>query len=148
MRSRIQGQRKYEAEDMPQAWRQSLRKMRSLPLSGAAQGAATMKRLSVGEETFALHCQAYRLQPEREHRFDEARKWRFDFAFPDMKLGIEIEGGMWTNGRHTRGSGYEADLKKYNAAAKKGWVVLRYSTGMVTTGEAIREVAEILERGL
>lgn len=100
--------------------------------------------LSVGEETFALHCSAHQLRPEREFRFDEDRKWRFDFAFPGKKIGVEIEGGTWTNGRHSRGTGYEKDLRKYNAAARLGWIVLRYSTRMVTDGSAIDEVLEVL----
>lgn len=100
--------------------------------------------MSVGEETFAAHCNAYRLYPEREFRFDAKRKWRFDFAFPDRKIGIEIEGGTWTSGRHNRGAGYEKDLCKYNAAARSGWIILRYTTRMVTSGEAINEVVEVL----
>lgn len=98
----------------------------------------------MGEETFALHCRVHRLKPEREFRFDVARKWRFDFAFPEKKIGVEIEGGTWTSGRHNRGLGYEKDLRKYNAAARLGWIVLRYSTRMVTDGSAIDEVLEVL----
>ena len=101
--------------------------------------------LSVGEETFAMHCRAHSLEPEREFRFDPDRKWRLDFAFPDKKIGIEIEGGTWTNGRHSRGTGYEKDLCKYNAASRRGWMILRYSTRMVTSGEAINEVVSVLE---
>lgn len=103
--------------------------------------------LSAGEEAFAQHCQAYGLKPEREYRFNAERRWRFDFAFPEKKIGVEIEGGTWTAGRHSRGPGYEKDLSKYNAAARNGWMVLRFSTRMATSGEAIEEVAAIvLER--
>jgi very-short-patch-repair endonuclease len=98
----------------------------------------------MGEETFAMHCSAHRLRPEREFKFHPDRKYRFDFAFPDKKLGIEIEGGTWTSGRHSRGSGYDKDLCKYNSAARLGWMVLRYSTRMVTDGSAIDEVLEVL----
>lgn len=100
--------------------------------------------LSPGEEAFALHCRAESLTPEREFRFCPERKWRFDFAFPAQKLGIEIEGGTWQAGRHGRGSGYKADLEKYNAAARMGWVVLRYTTDMVTYGTAIHDVLATL----
>lgn len=65
---------------------------------------------------------------EREFRFHPVRKWRFDFAWPEKKVAIEIEGAVWTGGRHTRGAGYVKDCEKYNAAAELGWVVLRYTT--------------------
>jgi len=103
------------------------------------------KPLSEGEETFQLHCNSYGLKPEREYRFCD-RKWRFDFAFPDKKVGVEVEGGTWIRGRHTRGSGYENDLNKYNQAATMGWRVLRFTTGMIQRGEAIEQVMASLRQ--
>lgn len=100
--------------------------------------------LSPGEETFALHCRAYNLSPVREHQFCE-RKYRFDFAWPDKKLAVEVEGGTsFGRSRHSKGEGFERDIAKYNRAARDGWVVLRYSTRMVTDGTAIDEVLEVL----
>lgn len=61
-----------------------------------------------------------------EYKFHPTRQWRFDFAFPHHKIAIELEGGIWTGGRHTRGKGFESDCEKYNEAAKAGWLVLRY----------------------
>jgi len=66
-----------------------------------------------------------------EVRFDPARKWRFDFALPARRVAIEIEGGQWTGGRHTRGLGFAADCEKYNAAARLGWRVFRFTNSMV-----------------
>lgn len=60
-----------------------------------------------------------------EYRFHPERKWRFDFAWPLHKVALEIEGGIWSGGRHTRGAGYAADCEKYNEAALAGWLVLR-----------------------
>jgi very-short-patch-repair endonuclease len=60
-----------------------------------------------------------------EHRFDPDRKWRFDFAWPAARVALEVEGGVWTGGRHTRGKGFLADVEKYNRAAVLGWRVLR-----------------------
>lgn len=102
---------------------------------------------SVGEETFMLHVRASLHPvnwPHREHQFCE-RKWRFDFAWPHKKVAVEVEGGThWGKSRHSKGSGFEKDARKYNRAAREGWVVLRYSTGMVKSGEAIDEVLEVL----
>lgn len=63
--------------------------------------------------------------PVAEHRFHSVRQWRFDFAWPAHKIALEVEGGVWTGGRHTRGAGFLKDVEKYNAAAALGWRVLR-----------------------
>ena len=95
---------------------------------------------SAGEAAFALHCRAEKLNPESEYRFHPERKWRFDFAFPDRMLAIEIEG----RGRHQSFSGFAKDIEKYNTAAKMGWRILRYTPQMVFRGDAINDVLEIL----
>ena len=74
----------------------------------------------------------------REHRFDAVRGWRFDFAFPATKWALEVEGGTWSGGRHTRGKGYEEDCSKYAAATLAGWRVLRATSGQVKDGTALR----------
>ena len=103
------------------------------------------KALSPGEETFALHCRAYKLDPVREHQFAPDRLWRFDFCWPDKKLAVEVEGGTnFGQSRHSKGKGFERDAEKYNRAAREGWIVLRYSTAMVASGAAIDEVLEVL----
>ena len=75
---------------------------------------------------------------EPEFRFCPKRKWRADycvFGSPNNIL-IEIEGAVWTQGRHTRGSGYTKDLEKYRMAAALGYKVFRFSTGEVLDGTA------------
>lgn len=66
-----------------------------------------------------------------EHKFHEKRKWRFDFALPSLKIAIEIDGGVFGNGRHNRASGFIKDCEKLNHAAAAGWRVFRLATGMV-----------------
>jgi very-short-patch-repair endonuclease len=68
--------------------------------------------------------------PVAEYKFHPTRKWRFDWCWPDQKVALEIEGGVYATGRHTRGKGYENDCRKYNAALLHGWKVLRATTGM------------------
>ena len=92
---------------------------------------------SRGEEQFAQHCLIYHIPVEREYRFHDERKWRFDFAVVEQKIGIEIEGGSWNQGRHSRGAGFERDIIKYNTAVCMGWRILRFTTGMVQSGDAI-----------
>jgi len=62
-----------------------------------------------------------------EYRFDSKRKWRFDLAIPEHLTGIEYEGLYCKKSRHTTMSGFNGDIEKYNAAAAKGWTVLRYT---------------------
>ena len=76
--------------------------------------------------------------PIAEMRFHPARRWRFDFAWPDHRVAIEIEGGVWTAGRHTRGQGFLSDIEKYNAAAELGWRLLRYPPGRVDIDQVAR----------
>lgn len=75
--------------------------------------------------------------PVREYAFHPERKWRFDFADPRLKIAAECEGGVWIQGRHNRGSGFVADIEKYNAAALLGWLVLRFTRTQIASGEAI-----------
>ena len=99
---------------------------------------------SEGEALFALHCRAEKLSPVSEFIFHPDRKWRFDFAFVTEKLAVEIEGGIYSGGRHTRGSGFEADCEKYNSAVLLGWKILRFSTQAVKSGRAIEIVKFVL----
>ena len=72
--------------------------------------------------------------PQREFVFCDGRKWAADLAYPQHMLLIEIEGGIWSDGRHTRGKGYHNDCIKYNAAALLGYTVLRFTPGMIQHG--------------
>jgi very-short-patch-repair endonuclease len=65
--------------------------------------------------------------PEAEYKFAVPRKWRFDYAWPSHKVAVELEGGVWTQGRHSRPTGMIGDMDKYNTAAKLGWLVLRFT---------------------
>ena len=69
-----------------------------------------------------------------EYRFHKVRKWRFDYACPELMIAIELEGGVFIGGRHTRGMGYVNDCEKYNEALKLGWRVLRYPTNKLASG--------------
>ena len=84
----------------------------------------------------AVHARELGLEPTLEHRFAPPRHWRFDIAFLEPRIAIELEGGAWTRGRHTRGSGFIADMEKYNAATLHGWRLLRFTPDQVMNGTA------------
>lgn len=69
---------------------------------------------------------------EREYRFHHERRWRSDFAHVGARVLIEIEGGIWVNGRHNRAAGFNADLEKYLAAGLAGWRVFRFGPDQIT----------------
>ena len=75
--------------------------------------------------------------PTLEYVFHPSRKWRFDLAWPKLKVAVEIEGGVWTQGRHTRGSGFISDMSKYNEAARLGWSLYRFTPSQVKKGTAL-----------
>lgn len=85
---------------------------------------------------------------EREYLFAKerlGRLWRFDYALPYAMLGIEIEGGVYIGGAHTRGAHFESDCEKYNAAVILGWRVLRFTPRMERNGSAISTILATLE---
>lgn len=81
--------------------------------------------------------------PLSEYRFHPLRRWRFDFAWPERMLALEIEGGIWTRGRHVRGQGFLADLEKYNEAAIMGWRIIRLTPDQLRD---IQPLASLLQR--
>jgi len=64
-------------------------------------------------------------KPQQEYRFLIDRKWRFDFAWPEKKVAMEIDGGVMNQGRHNRSSGFILDAEKYNKAVEHGWRVVK-----------------------
>ena len=86
--------------------------------------------------------------PVFEHRFHKVRKWRFDLAWPGHKLALEVQGGIFTGGRHTRGAALLKEYEKLNNAAMLGWRVMFVQPKdmlMLETIEAIRAALEVSE---
>ncbi|HVI10436.1 MAG TPA: hypothetical protein VND65_19265 [Candidatus Binatia bacterium] len=80
-----------------------------------------------------------------ELRVNESRRWKFDFAIPEMMLAVEIEGGIskfarfhpeWKTMRHQTGKGAADDCEKYATAVANGWTLFRFTTEMVRNGSA------------
>lgn len=88
-------------------------------------------------------------EPAFELQFCKDRKWRFDMAWEhDMPggggLALEVEGGVWTAGGHTRGSGFVRDMEKYNEASALGWRVIRCQPADLCT----KDMADLIKRCL
>lgn len=93
-------------------------------------------------DLFWLAVRGPKLTPE--HRFHPTRRWRFDRAHPGALVAIELEGGIWTGGRHTRGAGYLADCEKYNEAVLLHWAVFRFTRSNLSTAE-LERIARFVE---
>lgn len=87
-------------------------------------------------------------EPEREYKFVRGvignepgvrkrlrerglRDWRFDFAWPEFKVAVEMEGGTWVKGAHVRGKHFRSDCEKYNFAQSLGWLIFRLTGDML-----------------
>lgn len=128
-----------------------------LPKSQRVKLGKTIKapKASEAEELFFLHVKTAGLAlPIREHRFSETgRKWRFDFAWPTIKLAVEIEGlthasvgpdGQKRLGRHQTIAGYTQDCEKYNQAMLEGWRILHFTPKHVKSGYALDLISQAL----
>ena len=94
--------------------------------------------MSYCEELFAKQCGDFLVtEPRREFRFSNVRKYSFDFCWPDYMIAVEIEGGVWSGGRHTRPKGFIEDMTKYNLATSLGWSVYRFHSKQVENMDAI-----------
>jgi very-short-patch-repair endonuclease len=102
------------------------------------------KVVSEGEAKLASDLKALRISFEQEYKFHPKRQWRADFHITGTKILVEVEGGIWTGGRHTRGKGFIHDMEKYNAATVLGYQVLRFSTEQVKSGLAVRQIEKMV----
>ena len=93
---------------------------------------------------FAAICKAEGLPvPEAEFRFAPPRRWRFDWAWPDHKIALECQGGLFVQGRHSRGPALLKEHEKLNAAAAMGWRVL-----FTTPSQLLTEGPGLLRRAV
>ena len=96
------------------------------------------------EEDFLwlLKSEGLPLPDERELKFHPTRRWRVDFCYSDLMLGVEIEGGEWVNGRHNRA--LAKDAEKYNELVLLGYRLLRFTGSQLKNGIAVKHMRRIL----
>jgi very-short-patch-repair endonuclease len=85
--------------------------------------------------------------PITEFKFHPVRKWRFDYAWPDRKVALEIEGGIWNRGAHVRALHYMSDMEKYNEAQKLGWRVFRFTPQQFKKGDVQSFLLDVFKTG-
>lgn len=99
------------------------------------------------EKQFALYWRGLNGPPlAPEHGFHPTRKWRFDFAHLPSRVAVEIEGGTWMSGGHSRGKGYQEDCEKYNEAVRLNWRVFRLTGKMITVQNVGMIIGESIDQ--
>ena len=125
---------------------------RTPPAAKKASGDAKLLQASLGPQ-YNVTC---------EVRFHKSRKWRIDLVVerdrddaPDIghigfdctrqPLAIEIDGGLFVRGRHTRGAEMQKSMEKDYHAMLAGFRVLHVSTSMLKDGRARDWIVELLK---
>lgn len=102
--------------------------------------------MSAPEELLALQLRAVGIPFDREIVLPELkpRRWRWDFVLG--RLLVEIQGGTWVGGKHSRGAGFANDCEKHNAAVVAGFTVLSVVPAHVTGGQALAWIEAMVRR--
>lgn len=74
------------------------------------------------------------------------RRYRWDLAWPEQKLLVEIQGGIWAEGGHTTGVGVTRDCEKATLAALAGFRCLAVTSDHISSGQALKWIQEALGR--
>jgi very-short-patch-repair endonuclease len=77
-----------------------------------------------------------------------SKRYRADFAHPDARVTIEIQGGTWNRGRHVQATGYARDARKFNLVQLSGWQVFLLVTETATDHEVLYEIASHIRNRL
>lgn len=106
-----------------------------------------MPKVNTGEQAFIFWLSAFKLPiPHRNYRFAPGRKLELDFAWPDLRAYVEIEGGIWRKGggAHSRPAAIERDIEKQNLLTMDGWVGLRVTPADIERGACMHRVDALL----
>ena len=96
-------------------------------------------------DTFTAICLSeLRMEVVKEFQFHPTRRWRFDYAIPSHKIALEVEGGVFSKGRHTRGAGFIGDIEKYNEATRLGWRVVRTVPWELNTRKTVQLLRDLI----
>ena len=95
--------------------------------------------------------------PQTEHRFHPHRKWLMDFAYPELRLAIEYQGGNFGKGKkcpacgnhgkggHSSIAGLMRDYEKFTEASLLGWTLILIDAASVRSGQAVEWVRRALQ---
>ena len=107
---------------------------------------AYKRKMQVINGEFQLKLIALEIEFVTEYQFEPKRQWRSDYFFSSANLALEIEGGAFTNGRHTRGKGFIADMEKYNAMTMQGIKLLRCTPDQLNQPQTINNILALCKQ--
>lgn len=85
--------------------------------------------------------------PCLEHLFCPSRRWRFDYAWPLNWVALEVQGGLFIQGRHSRGPALLKEHEKLNTAAVQGWWILYCTPQQLLTLQLAETIKQALSAG-
>ena len=101
--------------------------------------------MKIAPELFNELCIEHDIHPpEHEYRFHPSRKWRMDYAFVWARVFLEVQGALFTGGRHTRGAALLKEYEKINAATCLGWRPLFCTPQQVEDGSIFPVIREAI----
>lgn len=130
-----------DAKKLPttRAKKPSGRKTRSV--SHLVQIGSEMRRAQGNDDFSLMLSQQLKTQVLKELQFDAKRKFRFDYAIPEFRIAIEIDGG----GRHNRAQGFIKDMEKMNLAAAQGWRVMHFTPQQQYSMLTVQSIKDALQ---
>lgn len=100
-----------------------------------------MRHDSPIEALLALQLRAFKMPAfERNFRCIPGRKFELDFAIPDRRIGVEVQGMV-----HRIQSKFKADIEKRALLLLSGWRVLEVGGTEIRSGQAIAWIEKLLE---
>jgi very-short-patch-repair endonuclease len=105
---------------------------------------APTKRTPIEEEMARQLREAGLSEFRRNARFVAGRRYEADFWFPELRLALEVDGGVFLpRGGHTSGVGYTNDRERDVEATLQGILTVRYTSEQVKSGYAIETFQQI-----
>jgi len=105
------------------------------------------KKQDLQRKLFKQFCKTENLPaPECEYMFHDTRRWRIDYYFQhkNRKVALEVEGGVWSRGRHVRPTGFIKDMEKYNQLSCYGIYLLRVTPQDLLTVDTVKLIKKVL----
>lgn len=120
------------------------------PIPVKARKPAKKKEPSELEETllYQLRIAGFPV-PTRQLMFAKGigRRWLWDFSWDDIKLAVEVQGGIWMrHGAHNTGAAIIRDAEKANEAVLLGWTVLHVTELHIREGQALIWIARAMRK--